>query len=274
MHSTASVAREHDRLSRPALRYFALAFGLSWAGALLVVAPHLLRGEALPKFAGLMMFPVMLIGPAAAGIAMTWKTGGTPGMRGLLQRMLKASVAPRWYAVLLLPPALVLAVLTILSRAFSPAFAPSRFFPGIAFGLIAGFVEEIGWTGFAFPAMSRSRKPLVAAALLGVLWGLWHIPVVDYLGAATPHGHYWLPYLLAFITAMTAVRVLICWVFVNTQSVLLAQLLHASSTGALVVFSPRVNAGQETLWYFFYAFALWLVVAAVVAGSGTTLKRN
>ena len=79
---------------------------------------------------------------------------------------------------------------------------------------------------------------------------------------------------------MTAMRVLIAWAYCNTKSLLLSQLLHASSTGSLVVFSPpHVTAAQESLWYALYAAVLWLVVAvvAVVAakyGKGLTLERG
>jgi hypothetical protein len=51
-----------------------------------------------------------------------------------------------------------------------------------------------------------------------------------------------------------AVRLLICWLYVKTGSVLLAQLVHASSTGFLVVLNaPRVTAWQEASWYGAYA---------------------
>jgi CAAX protease family protein len=91
------------------------------------------------------------------------------------------------------------------------------------------------------------------------------LPVVKYLGAATPHGAYWLPFFLAFTLDMTAMRVLIGWLYTHTRSVLLAQLMHVSSTGSLVVFSaPRVTAGQEVFWYVAYGIALWIVIAVVV----------
>ena len=263
-----------QRVSHPALTYFALTFTISWAGAFALVAPRLLRGASIPKFTGLMMFPIMLLGPAAAGLVLTAITEGTPGLRTLWQRMTRLHFPLRWLATLLIPPALVLLVLGGLATTISHLFAPNHFFIGLSFGVVAGFVEEIGWTGFAFPALVRMRSAFAAAVLLGVLWGLWHIPVVDYLGAATPHGRFWLPYLLAFIAVMTAIRVLICWIYAHTGSLLLAQLMHASSTGALVVLSPAVSAGDETLWYFLYAGVLWCAVAALVAIAGRRLVRS
>jgi len=146
----------------------------------------------------------------------------------------------------------------------SPVFAPNRFFAGMGFGFVAGFFEEIGWMGFAFPKMRGKDNFFAPAILLGLLWGTWHIPVIDYLGTSTPHGALWLPFFLAFTVAMTAMRVLIAWIYSNTNSILLSQLLHAASTGSLVIFSPaRVTAAQESLWYVVYAAALWLVVAVI-----------
>jgi len=43
---------------------------------------------------------------------------------------------------------------------------------------------------FSFPKMQLKQSALSASLLLGVLWGLWHAPVVDYLGAAVPYGVY------------------------------------------------------------------------------------
>jgi len=108
-----------------------------------------------------------------------------------------------------------------------------------------------------------------------LLWSAWHIPVVDFLGAATPHRRFWLSFFLAFAAVMTAIRVLMCWVFANTRSVLSSQLLHISSTSSLVVFSPaRVNAAQEVSWYLLYALTLWLVVAIVLRIYSKTLARR
>src|SRR5437879_7630842 len=120
----------------------------------------------------------------------------------------------------------------------SPVFTPNRFLIGISFGFVAGFFEEIAWMGYAFPKMRRGENIIVSAILLGLLWGTWHIPAIDYLGTSTPHGAYWFPFFLAFTAAMTAMRVLVAWIYSHANSVLLAQLLHASSTGYLVILRP------------------------------------
>jgi membrane protease YdiL (CAAX protease family) len=239
--------------------YFVLTFAISWAGAALIAA----------TVGGVFMFPVMLLGPSCAGLIMTGATYGGPGLHDLFARMRRVFIPARWYAILLLPPALILAVL------LSMRYTPNRFYVGVAFGIIAGFLEEIGWTGFAFPEMRRRMKPLPAAILLGVLWGCWHIPVINHLGAVTPHREYWWPFFLAFTAVVTGLRVLICWTYTHTRSIPLAQLLHASSTGSLVVFSPpAVSGGQEAFWYALYAVGLWIAAGFVCTHLGRTTNES
>jgi membrane protease YdiL (CAAX protease family) len=257
--------------AHPVLSYFVLAYAISWAGALCVAWPYLSHGRAVPKMSGLMMFPVMLLGPSIAGIVLTGIVHGKTGLKDLRSRMARIGDF-RWLAAAAIPPALVFAVLLGLRTFVSPVFAPNRFWIGFAFGCAAGYFEEIGWTGFAFPAMRRTQSALGASVLLGLLWAVWHIPVIDFLGSATPHGPWWLPFLLAFTAAMTAMRVLICWVYSKTGSVLLAQLMHASSTGALAAFGPAaVTAGQETLWYAVYALVFWALLGAAISSSFRTV---
>ena len=260
---------------RPVLSYFMLVFVLSWCCALAVVAPPILSGEAVPKVMGLVLFPVMLLGPSLAGLVLTWTNDGRSGWRDLWCRMLRWRVGARWYLPLVIPPGLILMVLFCLRTFVSPLFAPNFFLMGALVGIPAGLFEEIGWTGFALPRMIREHDALTPAILLGLLWGLWHLPAINFLGAATPHGAYWLVYFLAFAAAMTAIRVLITWTYVNTKSVLLSQLMHISSTSSLVVFSPgRISPADEATWYAVYAAALWLCVALVALTHGRTLSRH
>jgi len=269
MRTQAEGALREDAFFRrhSVIGYFLLTFGISWTGALAVAAPDLLRGRGVSNFTGILIFPAMLLGPSISGIAMTWIVSGRAGVKDLWARMGRGRVPARWYAVMLIPPALVFVVLYSLKALVSPGFSPNHFWFGVLFGVPAGLLEEIGWTGFAFPQMSSTQSRLMAAIVLGVFWGIWHLPAINFLGAAAPHGAYWIQFFLAFAFAMTAMRVLISWLYVNTKSVLLAQLMHVSSTGTLVVFSPRVSPAQEVIWYSVYGCVLW-AVAGVVAVRG------
>ena len=147
---------------------------------------------------------------------------------------------------------------------------------GILFGIPAGVLEEIGWVGFVFPKLTTRRKPLSAAVFLGLVWGLWHLPVINFLGTVTPHGRYRFPFFLAFAYALTAMRAIICWSYTHSQSVLLAQLLHISSIGSLVIFSPpSVSGCQEAFRCFLYGAAPWLpVVPPIIKSQGKNLDEN
>jgi membrane protease YdiL (CAAX protease family) len=248
-----------------ATRYFILCFGISWTAAFLLVVPRLWRGEHLQKFDGIMMFPLMLLGPPVACIILTILEKGRTGWRNLLSRMsFKGWTNRPWLCLLLIPPVFIGIVLLAFSKLSGPMYSPDFFPAGFIFGIMAGFLEEIGWMGFAFPALRNKYSFLPASLLLGFLWGCWHLPVIDFLGSATPHGN-WLPgFLITFIFIMMAVRILICILYTKTGSIIPAMLLHASSTGCLATLSPpKVSASQEVSWYFVYGTLLWISVSLI-----------
>jgi uncharacterized protein len=259
----------------PIPSYFVLTFSISWIGALIVAAPHLLNHEPLTKMTGVLMFPAMLLGPCIVGILLTAVIDGKSGVSELFTRMFRVRIRVRWLFALLIPPVLILSVLFSLEKLVSPIFTPNLFWMGILFGVPAGFFEEIGWTGFAFPKMVAKNNALASSIQLGLLWCCWHLPVVNFLGTASPHGNYWFAYFLAFTFVMTAMRVMICWLYANTKSLLIAQLMHMCSTGSLVIFSaPRASAAQEAMWYSFYGALLWVGVALIARVSGKRLTRQ
>ena len=261
--------------SYPAATYFCLTFLVSWSAALAVALPHLLRRETLPTLTGVLMFPAMLLGPSTCGILMTLWTDARNGLGELFGRMRRWRIRARWYLLLLIPPTLVLGVLLCMSTIVSADYWPNFFLLGLLFGVPAGLFEEIGWMGFAFPKLWLKRSAVGSAVVLGLTWSLWHLPVINFLGSATPHGKYWLPFFFAFAAAMTAMRVIISWVYANTGSVGLAQVLHVSSTGSLVVFSPsHATPAQEVRWYVVYALVLWVVVAAVIIKFKMSLRGD
>lgn len=260
MRVTALIRRH------PLGSFFLLAYALSAAALLAIGLPSLHNAPTHWSLTPLVMFPVMVIGVGLGGLGLTVLIDGKSAARRLLLSARRPYPRRPYYAALLIPPAAILTALLILRAFVSPAFRPNLFPLGLLFGLLAGFCEEFGWSGFAYPRMRTRLGARPAAVLLGLLWGLWHLPVIDSLGVAHPHGHAWPLFVLAFLLALVALRVLIAWLYTATGSLQLAQLMHASSTGFLVVFgAAHVSPGQEAAWYALYGGIL-AVAAAVVVG--------
>jgi membrane protease YdiL (CAAX protease family) len=178
--------------------------------------------------------------------------------------MTRWRVGGRWYAIALLTnPVLLLATLLPLSLAVSSAYAPGFQPIGLFIGLVAGFFEEIGWTGFATPRLLQKNTPLKAGLVLGLLWALWHM-LADYSGNINAMGSNWpLSFIIYWILPLTAYRILMTFVYANTRSVLIAQLMHASYTGWQFAFSPATSFSQNLVWQGIFAASLWAAVVIV-----------
>lgn len=261
-----------DMRQRAELRaYFAAAFAVAWVGILLVmtstgprVAPDAYRGSAY------LVFIAMLAGPTLASIGLTALFDGAHGLRELASRLVRWRIDRRWYATLLIAPALVAAVLGALalgSASFAPAILSSSsrgtiLATAAIVGLGAGLFEELGWTGFATPRLLGRHGWLRAGILLGLVWATWH-GLADYWGGAAL-GSLWFAHFLEWVVALVAFRALMTWIYAHTQSLFLAVLLHASFAGSQSLLWPAAATPRdELLWYGLFAAALWLIVAVV-----------
>ena len=261
----------------PVLTYFALAFGISWAGVVFVVGPGGIPTtvERLMTI-GPVMYAAMLAGPSVAGLLMTSLVSGRAGLREVLVRLTTWRVGGRWYAVALLTaPVLVMAVSLSLSL-FSTQFLPAVFLTndetpllpsGLMAGLIVGIFEELGWTGFAIPRMRRRYGVLSTGLLVGVLWGAWHFIMFwepDSFSGAFPFA-----LLLAKLFSwLPAYRVLMVWAYDRTGSLLVAMLMHGSLTATQLIFMAPASSGMTLMISILaWAAALWIVVAIIAVGS-------
>jgi hypothetical protein len=124
----------------PLVSYFVLAYAIP-AVALAVLGPPSLAPGGRRNLASLAMFPVMVV-VGLIGVALTGVVEGRRGLRELGSRW-RWRVGLRWYAAaVLIPPAAILLVLTVLRLLLSSAFAPGFDLFGIAAGAVAGFCEE------------------------------------------------------------------------------------------------------------------------------------
>jgi membrane protease YdiL (CAAX protease family) len=270
----------------PVLTYTALTFALSWGGVLMIAGPGGISAHSPPPERLVpLLYPAMLIGPGAAGLLLTGLVNGRNGLRELGSRLTRWRVDVRWYAVaLLIAPLLMAAVLFTLSRT-SPEFLPHIFtaddkaalmLTALVAGLMVGIFEELGWTGFAVPAL-RQRHGVVATGLIvGFLWGAWHFPLF-FWGSAASSGT--LPLILflpgLLFSWLPAFRTLMVWVYDRTGSLLVTILMHVSLVTSMLILVPQTLTGATLLTYdLTLAAALWAVVAAVaVVNRGHRSRR-
>jgi uncharacterized protein len=257
---------------RPLFTYFSLAFLISWAAVLWLIAPTGIPGTGADYASRApLVFMAMLLGPSLAGLSLTALSGGQHGLRELWARQRHWRVG-YWWAAPLITPALIV----VLGIAFvsSPELRPGLLTAPdkgtlIAFalivGLLAGFLEDLGWTGFALPRMRENWGWARSGLVLGLIWGLWHL-LGDYWGNAAAWGPLYLArYLLWCGAAFTAYRMLIVWAMSHTNSLLLAQLMHAGFTGGQVLLMPSLTPSSSgLLWYAAFAVGLWLIVGGVL----------
>jgi CAAX protease family protein len=274
------IMRQH-----PLLFYFVIAYAFSWAYEVLVFGIlHVPVNANAPVFNALVNVPLTL-GPMLGAFLMTSVMQGRAGIRQLLRRYVLWRVGIPWYLVVI-PGMLVLMLLQylLLPGAFS-AFRPlglaslSFWLPflivylaTLVFGGPLG--EEGGWRGFALPRLQQRSGPLVGTLLLGVLWGLWHLPLLllipenfpGFTGTGTGFFGILVPIVL-FVISVVAMSYVFTWVFNNTRgSILLAILLHATINTAsvmlLYLFSSLPQA--ESLLFGLIQVLVWVVVAVVI----------
>jgi hypothetical protein len=101
--------------------------------------------------------------------------------------------------------------------------------------------------------------------MLGVIWAIWHL-LADFWGGYVAYGGLYLPHYLLWLVALPAYRVLMVWVYNNTGSLLVSQLMHASFTGSQFLLTPSAGSiADGVLWYFIFAAILCVTAVVVVS---------
>ena len=97
--------------------------------------------------------------------------------------------------------------------------------------------------------------------------------MVWFLSQYADLGVYWLPYFFGFCLHLVALRVLMVWVYSNTDSLFLSILMHASSTGFFAILIPTTMVPINwVIYYNAYGVALCLVALIVSIKYGKNLK--
>lgn len=205
---------------------------------------------------GQVVFLLGALGPAAAAAIVTVWSGGS--LRAWWRPVWRWQVPVRWWLFALGLPALlyggVSLVLQLVGLPVDWSLAVHRlpaYLGTFLFVLVAGgALEEPGWRGFGLLVLQRDHSPLTSTLILGLVWGLWHVPVYGPAGVVVP----WI--LACFYTLL----------WNRTRSVGLCILLHASFTPAQdhLILLPRDTAYTAPLDTPDWVILATYVIAAVL----------
>ncbi len=199
--------------------------------------------------------------------------GGRAALTELAHRILRWR-APRWvYAAAVAVPVVIGATTLGLTLAAgrqahlgeSEGLAGCALYFCYAVGLFL-LTEEAGWTGVLMPRLQARLRPVAASLVLGLVWGLWHLPLLN-VPDERDHG---LPF-LAFLLLIVPTRVLMsALVNAGHGAVLVAALFHAAFN-ATCLYVGVVGADRTLIWTA-GAVTTVLAVLAAVATRGRLLR--
>ncbi|HXF84055.1 MAG TPA: type II CAAX endopeptidase family protein [Anaerolineales bacterium] len=254
----------------PLVWFYFLALGISWLGWMPTVLGS--RGIAPfdnPYFQFLLILPA--IGPALAAIIVTGVVDGKAQIRNLLKALIQWQTSPGWYLVVVLGPIGLFLVAHGITKIFGlSATQPAP--QGDLFSLaLSAFVmslfsnpwEEVGWRGFALPHLQKRYTAWVATFIVGILWGVWHLPLFFWEG--NPISEY--PFLPWFISTVAG-SFIYTWLYNSTKgNLMLVALFHiAVNTFGVVISGVSIIA--LAILHVLVAFVL------VVTFGGTNLSRR
>ncbi len=272
----------------PVMFYFTLACAISWLSLLPIIGIDGFLGKTVPSDNQMpLLFLAMCAGPLISGILSVYLIDGKDGFKRLVSNLIRWKIELRFYIIALFT-APVLTIVTFLTFSlFSPKFIPAIFssegklmiiIGGLVGALVAGFFEELGWTGFAIPRL-RSRYNIITTGLIvGIVWGIWHFPLFM---IKDPSGV--IPLLLLLmvrlLTHLPAFRILMTWVYDRTQSLLIIMLMHMSLTASALIFQPNIESGVDViisnLTYMILLYLAVIIINIATKGQMTgRISRN
>jgi membrane protease YdiL (CAAX protease family) len=122
--------------------------------------------------------------------------------------------------------------------------------------------EEFGWRGYLQPRLAPG-KPLVAAVLTGIIWSVWHYPLI--LRGYNYPDNPWLG-LLLFPATSISLSIIFGWLREKSGSIWAPSLAHSSTNavgGSLSLFWFYGRASQT--WVGIQGILAWLPLGAVCA---------
>ncbi len=207
--------------------FLLITFVIAWG----ILGLYVFNNEGMKKTFGQLsgnhpLFFLAVWAPAIAAFAVIAIKQGWTGVRRFISRVWLFRCSTQWYLFVLLGiPLVFYAGAALKGTLFTEPLPVSGILPvltALLLGAIKGPIEEFGWRGFALPLMQRIFAPIWAGIILGMIWGVWHLPA--FLISGTQQSAWtFTPFFLGTI----AISVLLTALFnASGGSIFLSALMH------------------------------------------------
>ncbi len=234
--------------------FLLMAFGLAWGiFALFAAYPEALERMFGPPSGSHPLFILAVYSPAIATFAIVLVVGGVGGLGRYLSRLLLWRCSLGWAAFLILGIPLIYAFGSAVKGNLFPVSVPfdslGAALGAMLFMLFLGPMEEFGWRGLMLPLLQRRMAPIWAGLVLGIIWGVWHLPAFFLSG--TPQSAW---SFTPFFIGSVSVSIIVTPLFnASRGSILLPALYHFQLN------NPLWPDAQPYDTFFFAAAALGVV---------------
>jgi membrane protease YdiL (CAAX protease family) len=227
-------------------KFFALTYVATWTcwvAAIAMSTPTQLRGAS-----GRELLLIMgTIAPAVVALVLTWCGERKAGLKAVLSRLLQWDVGVQWYLFAILYMPTVKAAVALSHRLATGRWPPFGHEGPVVIAvaiLISTPVqagEEIGWRGYALPRMAARFGLGPASILVGLAWGVWHLPLF-FLPGADKYGQAFPLY----VAGVVAFSIAVAWLYGRTQgSLLLTMLMHSAFNQTIGIVSDLLRPGEK-----------------------------
>jgi hypothetical protein len=234
--------------------FLVITFAITWGIlGLYMLWPDAITGQFGQLSGQHPLFYIAVYAPAIAAFMLILFRTGPGGLIRFCSRIFLWRCSWSWYAFLIFGVPLVFCAGAAIKGnlledglAFTtmPALLAASFMM-----LIKGPVEEFGWRGFALPLLQRRLAPIWAGLVIGLIWGLWHLPA--FLLSGMPQSAW---SFTPFFIGSVALSVIVTPLFNQSRgSILLPVIFHFQ------LINPLWPDAQPYDTYVFIAVALVIV---------------
>ena len=107
--------------------------------------------------------------------------------------------------------------------------------------------EEVGWRGFLYPQLKARFGKTKGRLLGGVIWGLWHCPLIWTIGYEYGSDYFGFPFLgmLIFCVFTVSLGILLDIVYEKSESIWLPSLAHGAVNAAATLPLILVTSAED-----------------------------